>query len=376
MITKNRLRKVFIGAVATLAAATISGCAQSAATGGASVTTVKVGIAPYFEYQPWLVAHELGLDKEQGLDLQFTNFPGTDKAVVAAYRGDVDIAANCLACSLPLMEQVPELQDWMITNQFKGFIVIGRNGESETYADLSSGDGDEKAKQTVLKSMEGKSFAIRSASYKALLTAALDQAGLTIDDIEIIDFPSDSQAALAYAGGTGDYYIGSLPEEAKLLSEPAKYVNVGGSEVLGDAGLWFSTMAAKSSWLKENPETTDKLLAVWYRTMRYMAEKPDSTLPLFTDAINKAAASKLSVEDITKITTELERFATLEQAEAEFYDPSSPTYYKKSLDFYVKGNKDVLPAGYDADSSVPAPMFFEKGVLANSELVDWVNSPL
>jgi ABC-type nitrate/sulfonate/bicarbonate transport system substrate-binding protein len=377
MKVKNRLSKAIIASVAVITVASLTGCAQgSTAADGDETTTVQVGIAPYFEYQPWIVADKLGLDEEQGIDLQFTNFAGTDKAVIAAYRGDVDIAANCLACSLPLMEQVPELEDWMITNQFKGFIVIGRTGKTETFAQLSESAGEEEAKEAILESMKGKSFAMRSASYKALVIAALDQVGLTIDDIKIIDFQSDSQAALAYAGGTGDFYIGSLPEEAKLLSEPEKYVNVGGTEVLGDAGLWFSSMAAKGSWLEENTETTDKLLAIWYRTMRYMAEEPDSTLPLFADAINEAAASKLPLSEITTITTELERFATLDQAEAEFYNPSSPTYYKKSLDFYVEGNKDVLPADYDPEASVTAPKFFEEGLLANAELVDWVNNPL
>jgi len=370
----HALRAAGITLLATLA---LGGCASPGAEGadGSGTTTVKIGMAPYFEYQPWVLADQLGLDEEQGLDFQFTNYTSTDKAVVAAYRGDLDIAPSCQACTLPLMGQLPDIREWMITNQFKGFILIGRAGETETFEELSKEVGDEEAKKQILESLRGKEFAIRSSSYLSLLTAALEQVGMTTDDITIIDFQSDSQAALAFIGGTGDYYIGSLPEEAKLLASPDKYVNAGGTDVLGDAGLWFSTMNATEKWLTENEDLAVKLLAVWYRTMTYMADDPDTMVPMFADAINEATSATLSDDDIAYITTELERFATLDQAETEFYDPESPTYFMKAMDFYVPASADVLPDDYDVDTAVQNAEFFQR-LLDDDDLVEWINSPI
>lgn len=369
------VRRATVAAAAAISIAfAMTGCANDSAS-EEGVTSVKVGTAPYFEYQPWAVAHELGLDKEQGIELEFTNYDSTDKAVVGAYRGDVDIAVNCLACTFPLIEQVPEIQDFLITNQFKGFILIGRKGQTDTFEELSTEIGAEAAKEQILNSLKGKTFTIRSSSYQALLSAALGQVGLTLDDIEIADFSSDSQAGIAFAGGTGDYYIGSLPQEAKLLESPDDFVNVGGTDILGPAGLWFSSMAATKGWLSENSETADKLLAVYYRTMRYMQEEPDTAMPIFTEAVNSAASSTLSVETVTSILTDLERFATLPQAKEEFLNPDSPTYYKSSVDFYEKENEDVIPADYSQEKTIVIQQRIDS-LENNKTLLEWIDQEL
>jgi len=336
---------------------------------------VKIGITPYFEYQPWVIAHELGLDKQQGINLEFTNYDNSAKAAVAAYRGDIDLASNYLAGSFALMKQLPTLQDFMITNQFKGFILIGRAGEATSYEELTKTWNESDAKDQILKSLKGKTFDIVQPNYQALLSSALDQVGLSIDDIKINNFATDAQAAVAFEGGTGDYYIGGLPQEAKMLQTPGKYVKVGGSEVLGPAALWFSSMAAKKSWLDAHADTTKKLLAIWYRTMRYLQEKPEKAMPLFTAAVNKATSSSLSVETVTSIVNSLERFATLPQAQKEFYDSSSATYYKTSADFYVKENKSVLPADYDESASISAPKHIQR-LVTDTPLVEWIDKPL
>lgn len=374
-MSKITLRRAAIAAIAVTAMGlALSSCASNSGS-STDQTVVKVGVAPYFEYQPWVLAHELGLDKQQGLELQFTNYDTTDKAVVGAYRGDVDIASNCLACTFPLIKQVPDIQDFMITDQFKGFIVIGRKGKTNTFEELKKTAGDEAAKSQILNELKGKTFAIRSSSYQALLNSALSQVGLSIKDVKIADFASDSQAGIAFAGGTGDYYVGSLPQEAKLLESPDKFVNVGGSDILGPAGLWFSSTAANKKWLAANSATTDKLLAVWYRTMRYMQEKPNVAMPLFTKIVNKATSSELSVKTVTSIITDLERYATLPQAKAEFLDPSSKTYYKTSVDFYQKENKDVIPADYSQSKSIVIQQAIDS-LEKDSALIKWVNKPL
>lgn len=374
MRTKRLTRVLIAAAIATGLVAAASGCSPSGSA-NSSETTVKIGITPYFEYQPWVVAHELGLDKQQGINLEFTNYDNSAKASVAAYRGDIDLASNYLAGSYALLKQLPTLQDFMITNQFKGFILVGRTGSADSYATLSKEKGADAAKQQILTSLKGKTFDIVQPNYEALLSSALDQVGLSIKDIKINNFASDAQAAVAFEGGNGDYYIGGLPQEAKMLESPDKYVNVGGSDVLGPAALWFSSMAAKKSWLDDNKATTNKLLAIWYRTMRYMQEKPDEALPLFTDAVNKATSSSLSVKTVTSIVTDLERFATLPQAQKEFYSSSSDTYYKTSADFYAKENKSVLPADYDQSESISAPKHVD-ALIADQSLMKWLNKPL
>ncbi|MBA3727455.1 MAG: hypothetical protein H0W86_13740, partial [Armatimonadetes bacterium] len=102
----------------------------------ATLTNVRIGVSPYFEYQPWRIAHDLGLDKAQGLNLSFTNLNNTADGVVAAKRGDLDLVSTCHACSFAVFKSAPDFRNWMITNQFKGFIIVGRKGKTLSYADV------------------------------------------------------------------------------------------------------------------------------------------------------------------------------------------------------------------------------------------------
>lgn len=377
MRNPSRLRAAtkLLGVV--VAAFVIASC--SSASGGSSnaskVETVRIGSGPYFEYQPWVVAHELGLDKQQGLDLQISNIASTQTAALAAKRGDLDIVASCHACDFPIFKAVPDLQDFMITDQFKGFILVGRKGAAQTFTDLSGKVGADTAKQQILQSLKGKTFVMHKVSYESLLTAALDQVGLSANDIKIADFPDDASAGLAFSRGEGDYYIGSLPQEAKLLQSPDQYVNVGGTDILGPAGLWYSTMASTSGWLGAHKATVNKLLAVWYRTMTYLKQQPDKVMPIFTKAINKAAASNLPEDQVKYIVTNLDFFPTLDEAKSSVYGHSSPLYFQKSVTFYEQGNKSVLPSNFDASRSIVDEKYFND-FNGEKALVDWANAPI
>lgn len=374
----RRLNKATIAvAVAILSAALLAACGASddddaAQDGGDGV--VKIGVSPYLEYLPWLVADELGLAEEQGLDVEFTTFPGPTEAATAMRRGEVDMIPTCHQCNVSLYKELPELRDWMITNQYKGFIVVGRNG-AVTYEDeIAGGASPAEAKKAVLESLKGKTFALKSVTYKPLVEAALKQVGGSADDVEIIDFADDSKAALAFTRGEGDFFMGSLPQEVKLLSQP-DHVNVGGHEVLGPAGLWYSTMASMEPWLNESEERVNKLLAVWYRTMRYMAEQPEKALPILRDQLNEKAAADFTTEDLELMTTELDWFMTLEEAEQNAFNPDSELFWERSADFYNAASEDDLPDDFELETYVLDSEVFAR-FLEQSELVDWVEEPL
>jgi len=343
--------------------------------GGASAeeeVTVRVGVTPYFDYMPWVVADKLGLDEELGIDLELVNITSTARGVAAMRQGSLDVVSSCHVCDFPLYASVPELRSWLITNQFKGFMVVGREGQP-TYADLSKTMDPEAAKKQILEGMKGKEFALVLSNFEKLLTAALGQVGMGISDVKVTQFSDDAAAALAFQRGTGDYYMGSLPQESKLIATPG-YVNVGGHEILGPAGLWFSTMVSTNEWLTENPETVKKLVAVWLRFARYASEDFDRVAPLWVEATNERAGAAFTVEEF-KQTMELLYFPTTEQAQKTIYNPQSEAYWRNSVDFYKGQNAAELPEGVDPDSTALEQSYFE-AVLADKKLADWIGSPL
>jgi ABC-type nitrate/sulfonate/bicarbonate transport system substrate-binding protein len=370
---------VAVGTAAVVAALAVAAQATPKASvhaARADDVTVKMAVGPYLDYMPWLVAHQLGIDKQFGLDISATTLQTPQLAGPQLRRGDLDVAYSCQACNFAILKQIPELRDWMITNQFKGFAVIGRKGQTKAYEQFAKGSTPIAARRATLKQFEGAEFVMVSANFKALLDGALSEVGLDPSQVKIIDFADDSKAALAFIRGTGDYYMGSLPQETKMLQDsPDKFVKVGGHEILGPGGLWYSTAIALQPWLEANSDTALRLMGVWYRTMRYLKERQGTTVPLMTKYINERAAAKFDPATVKFLINNLISFATLQEAAATTFNPSSIAYNARSVNHYAKGNAKVLPADYKASTYFVEGPWFKK-FQARKDLIKMVNAPL
>ncbi|MGV6874465.1 ABC transporter substrate-binding protein [Pseudochelatococcus sp. B33] len=338
------------------------------------VKTVRIGIPPFFDYQIWAVARELGLDAEQGISIEPVSVNSGANGVAALRQGSLDLAASSQVGAFPFFKQVPDLRTWIVLDQFKGFIVVGRTGSAETYASLVGKLTPEEAKKQVLESFRGKTFVVNPTNFLPLVKAALDQAGMTLDDVKVAEFPDDAKAALAFETGVGDYYMGSLPQEAKLLSQPDRYTAAGGHEVLGPAGLWFSSTVGLAPWIEQNQETVMKLTAIAYRTIRYLHEQPERTVPIWTKLINAHAAASFTDDEVKNILTLLYH-PTAEEAAETFFNPDSDVYWKNSIDYYSRQNAENLPSDFSSGKyNIEEEMF--KNFIKRDDLVSWVNSPL
>lgn len=200
----------------------------------AELASVRVAMTPFFDYQFFSVAKEFGWDKELGLDLQFTWLTQSGPSIQALANGSVDTVNTCVVCNYPFYESVPEMKNFLTVNQFKGFVVLGRQGKSKSYKEFLAELGDaEQAKKATIEQLKGKTFPIYLANYQPLLAAVLEQAGLSISDVKTINFPDDEKAALAAISGEGDFYIGGLPSEINLLmNHPEDFKLIGGEEIL------------------------------------------------------------------------------------------------------------------------------------------------
>jgi ABC-type nitrate/sulfonate/bicarbonate transport system substrate-binding protein len=349
-------------------------CLISSGALAAEMTTVRIGLTPVLDYQPWLIAHDMGMDHELGVNIEPINVTSTGNGISALRQGSLDLAVSAQVSAFSFYKMVPALRTWIVLNQFKGFIIVGREGQTETYQSLVGKLAPEKAKEQILLSMKGKKFAIDPANYRSLIKAALDQVGLTLDDVQLIEFADSAKAGLAFESGVADYFIGNLPTEAKLLSQPDRYVSVGGHEILGPAGLWYSSMVALDPWLTSNHDTVMKLIAIWYRVSRYIAERNDQIMPEWQRIINERASAAFSMDDMRRITG-LMWYPSIKQSEETVFNPGSDLYWRKSMDYYVPQNKDKLPADFGGDKYNYEEVNFH-ALLKDTALLQWINAPL
>ncbi len=370
-------RVLFLIVLVVAAGLILGGCGGKGVLGkGGKPVVVRVGMTPFFDYQFFAVAKEYGWDKDLGLDLQFQWLTQSGPSIQALANGSLDTVNTCVVCNYPFYTSVPEMQNFLTVNQFKGFVVLGRQDKSKSYAELLSELGDaEKAKNAAILQLKGKTFPIYLANYQPLLTAVLEQAGLGIKDVKTINFPDDEKAALAAIGGKGDFSLGGLPSEINLLMNHSdQFKLIGGAEILGPAGLWYSQVASTEKWLTANEDAALKIMAMSYRYNRYVQEKIDTIMPIVVKAMNDHSGVATDVTSLKFIFDKFLEFRTYKQDGETTYNPSSPLFWENSAKYYVAKSTE-LPK--DADYALKNPLNnWYKKFMARKDLLAWVDKPL
>jgi len=335
---------------------------------------VKVGIAPYPMYQVWVLAKEWGIDKEFGVELELKTFASTAPGAQAAVRGDVDISANCIAEHLAAIKGAPELKHFSSVGFFKGFFYVGRKGKIKPWEELKAEMGQEAAKEYRLNEFKGKTFCI-IPQRKPLILDTIAQVGLTENDVKFMNFGDDQKAATAFLSGTGDFYIGSLPQQQKLVKMEDQFVDAGGSDILGPAGLWYDTMVSTDRFMKNNREAALRALAVMYATIREFDKDPQKFAEIASKKLSEIAGSEFTVEDYLEFQTKYDDFLSIEECKEGMYNKSSNLYWKYPVEYYIDlsiqdGLLDerVSPEEYYGEGE---KLFFE--LLERDDLMELIN---
>lgn len=299
----------------------------------AELTRVNVGMTPYSMYSIWKIADELGIDEDYGLDLNFVTCTSTaNGATLLAGSHDVDISASCIAEHLACVETADNIVNFNVIGDFTGFFFVAPEGLMKPWDELlAENNGDvATAKEIRLKEMEGKTFN-RIPQRKSMIIDTIQQVGLTEDDINFAFFADDAKAANALIIGSGDIYIGSLPQQKALISMGG-FVNIGGTDILGASGLWYDTMMTTEEYIDENFETCKKLLAVYFSAVNVFYKDPEAVAPIAAAYLTETTGSTYTEEDWLDMQTNYDLFMTLEDAQSTFYNPESERYWKVSAE--------------------------------------------
>lgn len=355
-----------------------AGAARSAAT-ASSLPTVKVAVGPFYDYQLFTVAEKLGIDKQLGIKLDVVNLPGSD-AFQQLKRGSVDVGFSCESCALGVYKNFPDLRDFMITLQFKGNVVIGRKGsQRQTYSQVLAkhGGNSKAAGAAFVKSLKGSTWCLSVANDEPTLAAMLQRGGLTTKDVNIVPFPNEDKGALAFIQGQCDYYFGSLPQEIRMVSSPSlksKFVVAGPSSLFP---LNYSNFSATQGWLTKNQDTALRLIAVWFRTTKYLDEKPGVVLPIVAKAVQTATGGVLSPTATKAALTQFNYFAPFDKAYNSYFNPKSPTWEGSALSqLFAQGKKEgTVPKNLNWRTVEISSVMFKK-LQARKDLVARINAPI
>ncbi|MBP3457940.1 MAG: ABC transporter substrate-binding protein [Lachnospiraceae bacterium] len=239
-------------------------------------------------YAPMYVAIEEGYFEEEGIDLTLVTGFGADKTMTAVLSGEADI--GFMGSESTIYTYLGDTNDYVVnfaqlTQRAGNFLVSRTPVDDFKWEDLKG--------TTVLGGRKG-GMPEMVFEYILKMNGIDPAADLTID--QSIDFGS---TAAAFSGGQGDYTVEFEPHATSLEAKGDGYVVASLGE---DSGyVPYTAFSAKSSYIKDNPETIQGFTNALQKGMDYV----NSHTPA---EIAEVIAPQFEETDLETITTIVERY--------------------------------------------------------------------
>ena len=275
-MTSRLLRSFSVTAAATAALALgLTGCAGGASTEsgqqGAAGETIRMGTQPWLGYGQWYVADDQGFFDDRGVDVELSSFNADADVNAALAAGRLDMANVGAQAALQFIEQGVDVS-----------IVLLLDSATEADAILAGeGIGD-------VADLAGKKVAFeRGATSEILLAEALDEAGMSFDDIEVVESSADQVAPILLAGRV----------DAGVTYEPYISEALGAGQGVGTVatageypGLITDVLVVRNDVLEQRPDEVTEVLAAWDDAVAFYGEHTDEARAVIAAGVGSDVA--------------------------------------------------------------------------------------
>lgn len=220
------------------------------------LVTVKIGTQPWIGYGPWWIAEEKGMFEKHGLNAELVNFV-EDKEVNAALASGTMHAANMGSYqAIKLFSAGLDMR-----------IILAEDTSYQADGVLAS------VMIQSIQELKGKKVAYEEGTVgDVLINYALQQDGLTFEDIQPVFMPASNAGAALIAGQvdaavTYEPYISAVlndKQDLHLLYTAAER-----------PGIIADVLVVSTKFLEENPSAVRALLRVWDEGVAYYKSNPE-----------------------------------------------------------------------------------------------------
>lgn len=270
-------RSLFIVTAASAALAlALTGCSSQSADdagSGAAGTgeTLRMGTQPWLGYGQWYVAEDQGYFSERGVDIELSSFNADSDVNAALAANRLDMANVGAQAALQFIEQGVDVS-----------IVLMLDSATTADAILSSGGAES------VEDLAGQTVAFeRGATSEILLAEALDEAGMSFDDIEVVEASADQVAPMLLAdrvdaGVTYEPYISEATGSDDTIATVAT-----ASEY---PGLITDVLVVRNEVLDERPDEVSEVLAAWDDAVAFTEQDPDTGREIIATGVGSDVA--------------------------------------------------------------------------------------
>ncbi|HEY4287934.1 MAG TPA: ABC transporter substrate-binding protein [Puia sp.] len=332
---------------------------------------ITFGVSPFPDTEMPLLGKIKGWYAEEGLDVDFRILGWTEvqEALSSNSANRIDVGINNISSVIATHNKNPDLIYYYGFNTFdNGFALMVRpNGKLKPLQSfLDQGQAYDTAVKNCSAQLKGATvITTASTDMEQGVAACARKGGLDIvKDVKIINLNPDEGLA-SFISGTGDAYIGGIPQRTKAAQE-GMIAMVTGTD-LGPAPI--NGLVTTKKFLAANPEALSKLLKVWFRIVQYTNAHLDEVSGIMVKELNKNTAAGVSPDQFRLFWNNYEHYpSTPDSIQAQILDPTGKNYWKKRWDdcnFYFFNITKTIPAPVE-----PKDAFFM--VEAQQQLKDYL----
>ncbi len=261
---KHRLSMLLAAVALTVVAAGTQARAQKPEL---DKVRLAVGGQTALFYLPLAVTARLGYFKDEGLDVEISDFAGGGKALQALMGGSADVVTGSYDHTVQMQAKGQPLVALVQLGRFPGFVLGIAAAKAANY----HGPQD-------LKGMKiGITAPGSSTHFMAMLMLA--QAGLKPDDASFVGIGASSSAYAAVKRGEIDAIVNadpviSLLESQHLIKVIADTRTLEGSKQVYGGALPAAVLYAQPAFIEKNSRTVQALVNAFVRGLKWMQHNP------------------------------------------------------------------------------------------------------
>lgn len=234
----------------------------------ADLKPYRIGYNSWIGYISLFVAQEKGFFKDEGLDLQATSFSAPGDGLTPLLAGQLDAHFTTADSVITALDKAPgKFKIVYLTDSSAGADAILAKKEFKTIADL-----------------KGKSVAATAGQCnELLLSKALASAGLTMNDIKLVNMNPDD-AGTAFAAGQLDAAVTWEPWISKVEGEKKGHVIFSSAQT---PSLILDVVAISTKSGAEKAAETTAFLRALNKANEFAIAHPDEAAALSAKALEQ-----------------------------------------------------------------------------------------
>jgi NitT/TauT family transport system substrate-binding protein len=228
-----------------------------------SSVSIAVGGKAAFYYLPLTIAEQLGYFKEEGLDVEISDFAGGARALQAVVGGSADVCSGAFEHTISLQSK---------SQAFKAFVLQGRAPQVVIGVSAKTMPG-----YKTLADLRGRKIGVSApgSSTNMVSNLLLARANIKPSDVSYIGVGVGAAALTALRSGQIDA-ISNVDPVVTMLEQKGEVKVIadtrtlkGSIEVFGGA-MPAGCLYAPSSFLQKNPATAQALANAMVRALKWL----------------------------------------------------------------------------------------------------------